>query len=136
MGMVTLLGNMFMKARAGSEAALRFAERRQREQEAPRLRQRVPSLATLRLEITDGRGATSADPKHVRIIVVDTAPALFALTCGDHGCRDGGHDVTSDVLRGLLAGATHFEVTDACFGAIGAAECGRTMRVEVSATYR
>jgi hypothetical protein len=40
------------------------------------------------------------------------------------------------VLRGLLAGAAHFEVADACFGTIGAAECGRTMRVEVSATYR
>jgi hypothetical protein len=134
--MVTLLSNMFMKSHARSEAALRFAERRQREQEAPRLRERVPSLETLRLEITDGRGATNADPKHVRIIVVDTAPALFSLTCGDHGCREGGHDLTSDVLRGLLAGAAHFEVTDACFGAVGAAECGRTMRVEVSATYR
>jgi len=134
--MVILVDEMFMKARARSEAALRFAERLQREQEAPRLRERVPSLATLRLEITDGRGATSADPKHVRIIVVDTAPALFSLTCGDHGCRDGGHDVTSDVLRGLLAGATHFEVDDACFGTVGSAECGRTMRVEVSATYR
>ena len=66
----------------------------------------------------------------------NTAPALFALTCGDHGCRDGGHDLTSDVLRGLLAGATHFEVADACLGNVGAAECGRTMRVEVSATYR
>jgi len=134
--MLTLLHNMFIKAHARSEAALRFAERLQREQEAPRLRQRVPSLATLRLEITDGRGATNADPKHVRIIVVDTAPALFSLTCGDHGCRDGGHDLTSDVLRGLLARAAHFEVADACLGTVGAAECGRTMRVEVSATYR
>src|SRR5271165_1243884 len=86
---VRLVGSMFMKMRARSEAALRFTERLQREQEAPRLRERVPSLATLRLEITDGRGATNADPKHVKIIVVDTAPALFALTCGDHGCRDG-----------------------------------------------
>ncbi len=127
---------MMMKARTRSEAAHRFAERLQREQEAPRLREQIPSLETLRLEITDARGATSADPKHVRIIVVDTAPALFALTCGDHACREGGHDVTNAVLHGLRAGAAHFEVDDACYGNVGSADCGRTMRVEVKATYR
>jgi hypothetical protein len=134
--MVTFDVTMMMKGRARSEAALRFAERLQREQEAPRLRERVPSLASLRFEITEGRGPTSAEPKHVRIIVVDTAPALFALTCGDHACRGGGHDVTGPVLCGLLAGVTRFEVEDLCYGNLGSAECGRSMRVEVSASYR
>lgn len=127
---------MMMKTRQRTEAALRFADRRQREEEAPRLRDRVPSLATLRLDVTDGRGATNADPKHTRIVVVDTAPALFSLMCGDHSCRDGGHDITSSVLRGLLAGSTHFDVEDLCYGSLGSAECGRTVRVQVTATYR
>lgn len=127
---------MMMKTRLRNEAALRFAERRQREDDAPRLRDRVPSLATLRLEVTDGRGVTDVGPKHVRIIVVDTAPALFSLTCGDDACRDGGHDLTSSVLRGLVAGATRFDLEDRCYGSRGSAECGRTVRVRVTATYR
>ncbi|HEX8796920.1 MAG TPA: hypothetical protein VF765_38475 [Polyangiaceae bacterium] len=124
------------KAGNRTEAAQRYAERLQREQEAPRLRDRVPALATLRLEITDGRNVTGGDSKHTRIIVVDTAPALFSLMCGDHACRDGGHDVTHAVLDGLCAGATRFEVQDACYGSVGSAQCGRTMVVEITATYR
>jgi hypothetical protein len=85
----------------------------------------------LRLEITDGGNLTSADSKHTRIIVVDTAPALFSLMCGDPACRDGGHDVTNAVLDGLRAGATSFEVQDACYGGVGSAQCGRTMLVEI-----
>jgi hypothetical protein len=125
-----------MKTRLRSDAALRFADRRQREQDAPRLHDRFPSLATLRLDIEEGRGATNADPKHTRIIGVDTAPALFALTCGDHGCRDGGHDLTTSVLRNLSSGATRFDVEDMCYGSVGMGECGRTMRVRGTATYR
>ena len=127
---------MMMKARTRSEAAQRYAERLQREQDAPRLRDRVPSLVTLRLEITDGRNVTSADTKHTRIIVVDTAPALFSLMCGDPSCRGGGHDVTIAVLDGLRSGETRFEVKDLCYGSIGTAECGRMMRVDVTASYR
>jgi hypothetical protein len=120
-----------------SEAAQRFAERRRREDEAPRLRERVPALASLRLEIEERRGATSTgDPKHVRLIVVDSAPALFFLPCGDHACRDGGHDVTDPVLRALGSGATRFELDDACTGMVGSADCGRVMHVVVTATYR
>nr|UXE44467.1 hypothetical protein Hi04_10k_c2441B_00015 [uncultured bacterium] len=125
-----------MKPHRWTEAARRFADRRQLEDESPRLRDRVPALATLRLEVSDGRSLTTADVKHSRIVVVDTAPALFSLTCGDHACRGGGHDVTNAVMRGLLAGATKFEVDDLCYGNLGTAECGRTVRVAITATYR
>lgn len=124
------------KAHLRSEAAQRYAERLQREQEAPRLRDQVPALLTLRLEITDGLSVTSTDAKHTRIIVVDTAPALFSLMCGDEACRGGGHDVTFAVLDGLRAHATRFEVRDDCYGNVRSAQCGRTMIVDVSATYR
>jgi hypothetical protein len=127
---------MMKKAHFRTEAAQRYAERLQREQEAPRLRDRVPALATLRLEITEGRNLGSGDSKHSRIIVVDTAPALFSLTCGEHACRDGGHDVTLAVLDGLRAGTTRFQVQDACLGNVGTADCGRTMLVDITATYR
>lgn len=127
---------MMKKGGPRTEAGRLYAERLQREQEAPRLRDRVPALATLRFEVTDGRNLTSPDFKHTRIIVVDTAPALFSLMCGDHSCRGGGHDVTFAVLDGLRAGSTRFEVQDGCYGNVGTAECGRTMVVEITATYR
>ncbi len=124
-----------MNSRLRGEAAQRFAERRRREEEAPRLHDSVPSLATLRLDVTESRGVSNGDPKHTRIIVVETAPALFWLSCGDHACRDGGHDLTSSVMRGLHSRATHFGVEDTCYGSLGTAECGRLMRVQVTATY-
>ena len=125
-----------MKAHPRSDAANRFAERRQREQDAPRLLDRVPALATLRLDVAAGRNATSSEPKHSRIIVVDAAPALFVLPCADHACREGGHDLTSTVLHALAAGTTHFELEDTCYGNVGSASCGRALHVQVTATYR
>jgi len=127
---------MMMTTRRRSEASARYEERRQREREAQRLRDRIPSLATLRLDIAEGRGETNADPKHARIIVVETSPALFAFPCADRSCRDGGHDLTSSILRGLIEGKTHFEMDQLCDGNVGSAGCGRNMHVEVTATYR
>ena len=126
---------MMMKRR-GTEAALRFQERLQREHEAQRLHDQVPSLATLRFDITERRGVTNADPKHARIIQVETSPALFAFGCADRSCRDGGYDITSAVLRGLREGSEHFIVEESCNGTVGMAECGRNMHIEVTATYR
>ncbi len=127
---------MMMTTRRRSEASARFEERRRREHEAQRLHDRVPTLATLRLDIAENRGATYADPKHARIVVVETSPALFAFPCSDHSCRDGGHDLTTNILTGLLEGKTHFEMDQPCEGTVGSAECGRNIHVEVTATYR
>jgi hypothetical protein len=122
--------------RRHSEAAERFAERRRREDEAPRLRARVPNLASLRLEVEEKRATSAAiESRHVRHIV-DSAPALFVLPCGDPACKDGGHDLTTTILRGLLAGAQRFETEDACSGDIGSARCGRVLKVTAIATYR
>ena len=119
-----------------SEAAERFAERRRREDEAPRLRARIPGLVGLRLEVEERRAISPAvESRHVRHIV-DSAPALFVLPCSDPVCKDGGHDVTSAVLRGLQSGAARFEVEDACMGDVGSAHCGRIVRVIAIATYR
>ncbi len=118
------------------EAELRFNERRKREDEARRLVEQVPKLRTLKLEIEEQRGTSAlAETRHVRVIVVERAPALFILPCGDRDCRDGGHDVTDAVLRGLQAESERFEIDDACIGNIRGAECGRTVHIIARATY-
>ena len=78
-----------------SEAALRAADRRRREDDAPRLHDAVPALDSLRLEIEERRGGgVLAGGTHIRRIMVEHAPALFDLPCGDRTCKDGGHDLT------------------------------------------
>jgi hypothetical protein len=118
-------------------AAQRFAERRQREDEAPRLTAEVPQLTDLKLEIDEHRaGGAVAEAPHIRRIVVERAPALFVLPCGDAACKDGGHDVTSTILRALRAGETRFEGEDVCNGMVGTAPCSRVLRYVATATYK
>jgi hypothetical protein len=118
------------------EASQRFADRRKREDEAPRLREEFPSLRTLRLEVEEQRGtSTVAETKHVRIVIIDRAPALFILPCGDSDCREGGHDVTTEVLDRLRNGVKAFTVEDKCFGNVRDVACGRIVRVHATATY-
>lgn len=126
---------MMIQSRRRSEAALRFEERRQREHEAGRLHDRVPKLATLRLDVAESHGLTNANQKYARIITVQTCPALFALTCSDPSCRDGGHDLTGHIMRGLIEGKRQFVVDQRCYGSVGSVDCGRNMHVEVTATY-
>ena len=119
------------------EAAQRFAERRQREDAAGRLHERVPSLESLKIEVEERRaGGTLPDASHIRRVVVDSAPALFILPCGDHSCKDGGHDVTYAILRSLEQGQTVFEGEDVCIGALGSAQCSRVLHYKGIATYR
>ena len=122
--------------RRHSEAAQRFAERRQREDDAPRLSKEVPGLKTLCLEIQERSGGSLvAEPVHVRRIVVERAPALFVLPCGDTRCKDGGHDVTHAILRGLRAGQPRFDGEDTCVGSLGSGQCSRTLHFVAIATY-
>jgi len=119
-----------------SEGAQRFAERRKREDEAPRLAAEVPRLQTLALEIEEkSEGGFVPEPTHVRRVVVQHAPALFVLPCGDARCKDGGHDVTYAIMRALRAGETRFEGQDVCAGSIGTAQCVRVLHFVGIATY-
>lgn len=124
-----------MRRGRNSEAAVRFQERRDRERTAQRLSARVPRLATLRLDVEDLHGVIAVGPKYARIISVATSPAVFVLACADPTCRDGGHDVTSDVLRHLIEGKTQFAIEQQCQGNTGTANCERTLHVDVTATY-
>lgn len=123
--------------RRQSEASLRYAERRRREDEAPRLHDLFRNLESLRLEVSEQRaGAPVAEAGYIRRIMVEVAPALFLLPCGDASCRDGGHDITTAVLQALRASAGRFEGQDACSGTIGSAQCARELRYVGFATYK
>jgi hypothetical protein len=123
--------------RRKTEAAERFAERRRREDAAPRLKDRAPELESLRLEIEELHDTSdTARAKHVRHIVVEHAPALFVFPCGDPSCEGGGYDVTDAVMRALDSHAEHFTAEDHCYGSVGSASCARTLRVNGTATYK
>jgi hypothetical protein len=124
--------------RRQSEASQRATERRQREDEAPRLKQQISGLIELRLEIEERLGDSAvAAARHTRHIIVDRAPALFDLPCTESSCRDGGHDLTSEIMRALRSMATEFRGQDACLGRMGAGAdpCRRVLHYVAYAKY-
>ena len=119
------------------EARDRVTERRKREDDATRLKLEVPSILTLKLELEELRaGQQIAGTGHVRHILVDNAPALFLIPCGDRACRDGGHDVTAQILRSLVRKAVESTGEDACRGSVHGGSCGRILRYTARATYQ
>ncbi len=120
-----------------SEAARRFAERRERENAAPRLHAEVPSLTALDLTVKEQRSdAPAEETTHVRRVVITSAPALFEIPCGDGDCEGGGHEVTASILRALRAGRTSFDVEDACHGSVaGGQPCRRVLKIAAVAKY-
>jgi len=119
-----------------SEEAQRFAERRRREDESPRLIAEVPSLQTFSIEISEKSGANpSAEPVHVRRIVVPHAPALFVIPCGDPYCKDGGHDLTYTIMRELRAKGARIEGQSSCHGSVGNTSCARVLTFVGIAAY-
>jgi len=122
--------------RRNPEAARRLAERRQREDDAPRLAAACPKLESLGIRVVEGNpGISNPVGAHTRRVVVATAPALFVLPCGDSHCRDGGHELTHEVLSGLRQKKLQFEGEDSCRGFIGPSECRRVLRYVAMATY-
>jgi hypothetical protein len=120
-----------------TDAMERFAERRRQEDAAPRLKDVVPLLTACRIELEDGRAdLTSASVAHTRRIVVEHAPALLIVPCSDGVCKDGGHDITADLMRGLRAGDREIRGTDVCHGQVGTSSCGRVLTFTVFAEYR
>lgn len=119
------------------EAAERFAERRRQEDAAPRLSDVVPDLVACRIEITQGRSyAVTADVAHTRHVVVERAPALLVVPCYEPACRDGGHDISSTLMRGLRERQRGIQGEDTCHGNVGMGHCGRVLRFVAAAEYR
>ena len=117
-------------------AAERFAERRRQEDEAPRLRDVVPTLTACRVVFEERReGVTGSDLSHTRRIVVEHAPARLVVPCGDSDCRDGGHDISAELVRGLRSGQAEIHGEDRCFGHVRAADCQRVLAFTAYAEY-
>lgn len=123
--------------RRTSVTTQRAVERREREDAAPRLHDEVPNLLTLNIEIEERRsGELVGMGSYIRRVVVDRAPALFAIPCGDKSCQDGGHDVTREILTALRRGALTLSGEDACSGYLGGtARCATTLHYKIVATY-
>ena len=120
-----------------TEASQAAAERRQREDRAPRLRNEAPALETLKLQIEEMRqGASVPETVHIKHVAVAHAPALFDLPCLDTTCAGGGHDVTTQVLAALRNRSAKFQGEHACNGTTRAAACTRVLRYVAFATYK
>jgi hypothetical protein len=120
-----------------TEASQAAAERRQREDRAPRLLAEVPALVSLKLELEEVRqGASVPETVHVKHVAVAHAPALFDLPCLDSTCTGGGHDVTPQVLAALRSRSAKFQGEHACNGTTRTAACTRVLRYVGIATYK
>jgi DNA-binding LacI/PurR family transcriptional regulator len=119
------------------EVTRRTAERRQREDEAPRLAMTIPALQGLRLEVLEHSPSIShPEYTHVRHVVVASAPALFVMPCRDKDCKDGGHDLTQEILAALRRRNATFEGEDVCRGMVGSTGCSRILGYVAAATYQ
>lgn len=111
-------------------------ERRRREDESQRLRTVVPRLVSLRLELRESRSDDGqVEFSHIKRIVLEHAPSVFAIPCGEPRCKHGSYDLTDPVLAALRRGETRVEVTDTCTGDVGTARCGRVLRCVALAEY-
>lgn len=117
-------------------AAARFQDRRKREDEAPRLTAEAPDVTSLKLTMEERSADVALEPAHIRRVIVERAPALFLIPCGDARCTDGGHDITRAIMRALRNHETTFEDSDACSGSTGTSPCTRVLHVSGVAEYR
>jgi hypothetical protein len=119
-----------MTRRYDQEAKQRIADRRLREDEAPRLVEEAPRLATLQIDVENGTN------RYLWRIVVERAPALFEIPCPEQGCENGGHDLTREIMRALRTSAPRVEGESSCRGDLGQRTCGRVLKYVATATYR
>lgn len=122
------------RRRAGATG--RAAERRQREREASLLRDEVPALVGLSIEVKEGgQGLGMPDLTYIRRFALETAPALFLLACGEPLCEGGGHDISAGVMEALRAGRAVLRGETRCHGLVGAEACTRNVRFIMTATF-
>ena len=113
------------------ELAQHVADRRRREDEAPRLLAEVPALARLSLTVEErAENGFSLGSGHIRRIVVETAAARFEVPCSAGSCDGGVHNLTSGVMRELHRASTLFE------GDTGCDRCGCVLHHVAKAEYR
>ena len=111
------------------------SEHRRREDSAPRLRDEVLHIASLRLRFEDicsqGQVPSMA---YAKPNVVPTAAAHFDIPCMEADC-DGRYNLTSAILESLRHFRTSFEGTSACTGTCRDTECTCILGYTGEATY-
>jgi hypothetical protein len=126
---------MRRQARYNTPAYQQMLDRRAQEDAAPRLREEVPRLRTLQLELSTRReGNLLPESVYIRHVMVDSAPALVWIRCGDPRCNDG-HDLTDGILRALRNNEARFTGSSPCGGQTGGAMCARVLHFTAVATY-
>ncbi len=119
-----------------SAAGQLASERREREDNAPRLIAQVPDLTGLKLSIRESSDdMAAASVPYIRRVVVAQASAVFWLPCGNPYCADGGHDVTHVIMDALRHHRAESSGEDRCHGTSGGQECGRIVKFELVAEY-
>ena len=121
-------------SRDNAEKADRSVERHGREDAAPRLHAEVPGLTSLQFDVEDGCGVVWGT-RYTRRIVVDQAPALFLVPCGDPRCVGDAHDLTVEVMRALRSQETSFHGEEECAGSVGSSGCPHVLRFKAVASY-
>jgi hypothetical protein len=115
---------------------LKARDRRDKEDQSKRLQSEVPKLLELRLDIEEGLADSSvAGTRYTRIVVVPSAAALFELGCSESSCKDGGHDLTREILYALGRGEESFTGESLCGGQVGTANCRRLLKYRAAARY-
>jgi hypothetical protein len=121
------------RQRAQREA---IAEHRRREDAAPRLRDEVKRLLSLRLRFDDIRAqGRMLVASFVRPIVVATAPAHFEVHCMEERCS-GRHDLTHAIMLSLRRSEDCFRGQSECDGMVGDECCDRVLAYTCEASYR
>jgi hypothetical protein len=111
-------------------------DRWKRENDAGRLKDEVPKLDTLRMQLEEFSGGHSiAGTSRVQHIVVAQASSRLEIPCGDSKCEEGGHDLTHDVLGKLRAAQPAFEGSSVCVGHVGERPCERLLKYSAQAKY-
>jgi hypothetical protein len=111
-------------------------DRWKRENDAPRLRQEVPKLESLRMNLEEFSGGHRVvGTSRIQHVVVAQASSRFEIPCGDSKCEDGGHDLTREALGQLRSAREAFGGSSVCNGRVGERACERTLEYSFLAKY-
>ena len=125
---------MYGNAKNARAAAQRSADYKKNEDESPRLAAGAPGLTSLRIEFTQ-RGLAGTT-KHTKLVVVARAPALFMIACAQPACREGGYDITYDVMSALGRRSAEHSGESTCNGTTGSAPCSGVLSYRIIAEFR
>lgn len=103
--------------------------------ESPRIRDVVPRLLSVRLELSERRGEGQVECAYIKRIAIEHAPAVFMIPCGEPRCKHGSYDLTRPILSALQRQESRIEATDTCMGDVGTSQCGRVLHCVAVAEY-